>query len=565
MSATSIDELLGFYRSPTGRRYLAFQQRLNALESGAISATILGLASGGSNDQGIPPEPPPSQALIEQRKHLLEQSWTRLTLGAALSGNARIDSNSLKSQWDTSMRFAAATKGPALDELQRQYGADLARFAAFHRTPAAMALLVVYATVAKDGATRLKATGNPVGVALLRSVAQHSAAWMAAYNAGRSPAPADHSSSRFGAATTSSLVPGTILRGTITTPEAWKQRAVVRRLASLPNYPFVNGMDFSPDGSMLAVATADHVNVWAVRGGRLLHTFEAADSGLNLASQAIRFSPNGLYLATCHGRSQDGGIVRIWSTQTWSYVRDIKGPHGCESLAFTPDNRSMLVAELTTPTSSEESLVAYDTDTDQELWGIRTGTFYVHTLAVSTNGMFAAIGGRVLNPASWNLSGPPPTFGNPPLANMPLIGIVDLRTHKLVRLIPHAVNQTFGNMDWKPDGSLLATIGDRDWDGQKYVGSPDTVAIIDVNTGELVSSETLKAGHSSIRYTRDGKYLLEGDSTGLRVGWGLRIWTGDHRSLVQTVPGEFDHLAASKDGHLFATDDSGWVSLFELR
>jgi hypothetical protein len=31
------------------------------------------------------------------------------------------------------------------------------------------------------------------------------------------------------------------------------------------------------------------------------------------------------------------------------------------------------------------------------------------------------------------------------------------------------------------------------------------------------------------------------------------------------LPGEFGHLAVSSDGRLLATDDSGWVSIFELR
>jgi hypothetical protein len=217
------------------------------------------------------------------------------------------------------------------------------------------------------------------------------------------------------------------------------------------------------------------------------------------------------------------------------------------------------------PVPAEESLIAYDTSTWQEIWGIRTGTFYVHTLAVSPDGTLAAIGGRVLNPASWNRSGPAPTFGTPPLANMSLIGIVDLRTHKLVRTIEHTVDQTFGSLDWKPDGPVLATIGSQSSDNREFVGSADAVEIINVHTGQRIARETLKPGHSSIRYTRDGRYLIESDSTALRVGWGLRVWTGDHGSLVQVLPGEFDHLAVSRNGRLLATDDSGWVSIFELR
>jgi hypothetical protein len=568
LSAPTIDELLGFYNSPTGRRYLAFQCRLTALESSMMSRMIIGLAGGGSDAQSIAPEPPPSRVLIEQREHILGESWARLTLpmlDGAASADSAAYSGSLKSFWESSIRSAVITKGPVLDALHSQYGADLARFGAFQKTSDALALLAVYRVVAKEMATQGKDSANALGMALQRSVALHSGAWKAAYTAGRSPASADQVPTRSLDARQPALAPETVPEGTIAAPGAWKKGAVARRLAVLPNAPFVNGLDFSPDGSMLAVATPTRINIWAVRDARVLHTLED-ESSLNLASQAMRFSPNGLYLAACHdGRSPDGAIVRIWSTQRWSYVHGIKGPHGCESVAFTPDSRSLLVAELTVLTSSEESLVAYDTSTWQEVWGIRSGTFHVHTLAVSPGGTLAAIGGRVLNPASWNQNGAAPTFGTPPLANMSLIGIVDLRTHKLVRTIQHTVDQTFGSLDWKPHGAFLATIGSPNRDGLTFVYNADRAEIINVNTAQAVISEALKPGHSSIRYACDGKYLIESDSTGLRVGWGLRIWTADHHSLIQVLPGEFGHLTVATGGCLLATDDNGWVSIFELR
>jgi hypothetical protein len=569
LSAARIDTLLGFFRSPAGRRYLALQQRLNALESGAISGMFSGLAGGGSTVGTIPPAPPASRAVLQQRKHLLELCWARLTfpiLGAASDKRPRVDSVAFGSLWDNSMQLVATTKGPVVDRLQRQYGADLPRFAAFERSPAAVELLAVYGAAVKESMIHANDAGNPLGAALRRSVARHAAAWKAAYRAAQSSAPTNRAASRSSEASAPSLEPGAVPPGTITTAEPWKKGGIVRRLAALPNAPFVNGLAFSPDGSQLAVATATRINIWSVHSGRVLHTL-ADDIGLSLAARTLRFSPNGRYLATCQARSWQGGvIVRIWSTRTWSYVRGIKGPHGCESIAFTPDSRSMLVAETTIGLPSDESLVAYDTRTWLKVWAIRTGSFYVHTLAVSPSGTLAAIGGRVLNPSTPDRNAPTPTFGTPPLPDMFLIAIVDLRTHELLRTIRHTVDEGFGNLAWRPDAPILATIGTQAPDDRDMDGDADALEIFNVDTGQRIALEMLnKPGHPSVCYTRDGKYLIESDFTGVGVGWGLRIWTGNHGSLVHVLRGDFGDLACSSNGHLFATSNEGWVSIFELR
>jgi hypothetical protein len=47
-----VDELLGFYHSSTGRRYLAFQKRLMAIEADGSAALTVAMASGGSDPGG---------------------------------------------------------------------------------------------------------------------------------------------------------------------------------------------------------------------------------------------------------------------------------------------------------------------------------------------------------------------------------------------------------------------------------------------------------------------------------------------------------------------------------
>jgi hypothetical protein len=92
------------------------------------------------------------------------------------------------------------------------------------------------------------------------------------------------------------------------------------------------------------------------------------------------------------------------------------------------------------------------------------------------------------------------------------------------------------------------------------------MSVFEVPSGRHIDGEQINdPGHAELRYTNDGRYLIETDVTGVRAGWGIRIWDGQHRALLQTIPGEYAHLAVSRDGHHFAVNDDNKIYVFELQ
>lgn len=187
LSAAQIDQLLAFYHSDVGRRYLVFQKRLIALQLQGSSAFINGMASGGMDAREVAASPP-SAARLETRKKLVALSWIiQITpaMGVAGSPSRGASASDDKAIRDMMVDAVANMRGPEIDALSHQYQDDLAAFSTFQESPAAKALVDVYGNVAKDAAAEPVKPGTAFMAALQQSVAQHTPAWKAAYEAGR--------------------------------------------------------------------------------------------------------------------------------------------------------------------------------------------------------------------------------------------------------------------------------------------------------------------------------------------------------------------------------------------
>ncbi len=96
------------------------------------------------------------------------------------------------------------------------------------------------------------------------------------------------------------------------TPANAKQRFDADHPPVYSRPPVITSLDFSPDGSLLAVAGFHEVLLWKADGTEML----ARLVGLSERIQTVRFSPDGKRLAACGGRPAQMGEVQIWDVES---------------------------------------------------------------------------------------------------------------------------------------------------------------------------------------------------------------------------------------------------------
>lgn len=322
----------------------------------------------------------------------------------------------------------------------------------------------------------------------------------------------------------------------------------------------VRALDFSPDGKLLAVQSSDStINIWDLSSRAIKHAL-AQPKGANagMASESLLFSPDGKYLASCHNVAAGKVVARIWRTDTWAVAQDLtdfeRGT--CNAIGFTPDGKSLIRITSRPALVEGDSFIVYDTATWQKQWGLRTTPYYLETLAISPDSRYAAVGGDVLNPIQM-----PPgdtrilRYGDPPFPNGYLISVVDLKTHTMVMELRTNIPINYGSrLIWNPAGDRIIVAGGE---GLAIHEFP--------STHRVANAEPTTVGtRTAIRFTHDGKYLIEGTANDLRTGWG-RIWDAGHQRLLQKLPKNVASVAVSRDGKLFATGVYGKTIVWKLK
>ena len=100
--------------------------------------------------------------------------------------------------------------------------------------------------------------------------------------------------------------------------------------------PVITSLDFSPDGTLLAVAGFHEVLLWKADGSELL----ARLVGLSERIQTVRFSPDGKRLAAGGGRPAQMGEVQIWDVEKRTLA--LSAPVGFDTVygvAWSPDGK----------------------------------------------------------------------------------------------------------------------------------------------------------------------------------------------------------------------------------
>jgi WD40 repeat protein/mono/diheme cytochrome c family protein len=120
------------------------------------------------------------------------------------------------------------------------------------------------------------------------------------------------------------------------TPENAKQRFDAEHPPIYSRPPVITSLDFSPDGSLLAVAGFHEVLLWKADGSALL----ARLVGLSERVQSLRFSPEGKRLAVAGGRPAQMGEIQIWDVEKRKLL--VSAPQGFDTVygvSWSPDGK----------------------------------------------------------------------------------------------------------------------------------------------------------------------------------------------------------------------------------
>jgi hypothetical protein len=149
--------------------------------------------------------------------------------------------------------------------------------------------------------------------------------------------------------------------------------------------------EWSPDGSLLAVATSEAVEIWRVRDGRLLETIEDRDISTGTVG-VLDWESDGRVLAV----QVMPNHVKLWNVGTGKPLATLgPGPRQVESISFSPDGR--LVA------MGGDSLELWDADRGTRVHELN-GHVYVSSLAFSPDGDLLATGGTTGEIRLWRTS-----------------------------------------------------------------------------------------------------------------------------------------------------------------
>jgi WD40 repeat protein len=331
---------------------------------------------------------------------------------------------------------------------------------------------------------------------------------------------------------------------------------VAVKVAELPNpdsriYPL--GLEFGVDVSRIAVESqSGKIYVWDWHGNHVEETLDMPRGfGNGMSTNPIHYSPDGLFFAACDASGAGGVVARIWNTADGSIAKDVTEPTSgiCTGIGFTPNGQEFIRA-ADTGGRPVNNLIIYTTGTWQPVWGLRMEGLSPVSIAISPNGEFAAVAGTIFVVPE-NVKNPIERFQQTTTASK--IDIVDLRQRKIAKVID-LQGRTMGPVAWSPDGSRVAIVG-------------GSVEIFDFPSGNELINETIEnAGHMNVRYTSDGRYLVDSDLNGMGKGLGIRIWDSQHQKLLQHISvGDVGAIAVSRDGKYLAVGSTGRTTIWQFK
>jgi WD40 repeat protein len=322
----------------------------------------------------------------------------------------------------------------------------------------------------------------------------------------------------------------------------------------------VGALAFSPDGNMIAVYAASDggTDIWDIKQKQVFK--HLSESGVMVGGEQIEYSPNGRYLALC-----PAWVLSLIDISTGDTVRPNVGQGGCQNAHFSPDGKRLIVVKMaSSPYEDGDDIEIFGSENWIKVDAIRTMTRRVgskygsqtehmgcnkpllrtanqimihpdhpnvffapsNVFSLSKDGRFVVLSGQVEDPCDY----PDLTAHNQKAE----IGILDLESRKFVR----SFDGYASSLDWNVGGTQIAAAMGLD------------INIFDVSSGAIVATERGVGAHTMVRYTPDGKYLIE------QVAGKVEIWDAAHKRLLQKIRTNAGALVVSADGKSFALGGS---------
>ena len=280
----------------------------------------------------------------------------------------------------------------------------------------------------------------------------------------------------------------------------------------------INAIAFSPDGTQLAIATANSITVSDTYTGKELALFSTPLDNTG----ALAFSPDNRTVASASGDA----TLHLWDTRTGEHRTHFIGghPYPVVALAFSPDSnilatgsfREIRLWNLTTGQPTQTSVLeghrdmvttlAFSPDSKILastsfygtilLWDVQTGhlrhTLHAHTDSITTLAFSPAgetgVGQTLASGGYWSLEA------------KSTIHLWDIHTGHLLTTIEEYTDPVFA-LAFSPDSGTLASAG---WDSTIRLWHPQTSALhgtLAGDTAPVLALAFLPDSHGTYRNT----------------------------------------------------------------
>ncbi len=298
--------------------------------------------------------------------------------------------------------------------------------------------------------------------------------------------------------------------------------------------------EWSPDGTRLATSGVTDVVVWDAATGRQLLTLPGKTigdtRGIFRGVGRVDFSPDGTRLAVAN----QNGVPKVWDLSTGMPVLSLDG-HGevCWAVAYSPDGTLLATG------SGDGTVKVWDAKNGRELRSLRAHGFYIHCIAFGPDsvrlasvddGGFLTVWDVLAGDILLSLTSPSAgafrsTLFLPDGSAVVTTGydgtarVWDAATGRL-RLLLAGHSGSLLDAAASPDGRTLASVG---VDG--------TLRTWDLGPGcELLTLDVQPGTGGKVAYAPDGRYLAAASTDG-----GIRIWDASTGSLATELSTDPSH------------------------